>query len=78
MGIFNLSQIADGAGAGEQGPRGIAGRGISEILSQDNNDGSITLTIKYDDDSPDFVTTNTLVSDTLIQLNKLTLEGTNI
>jgi len=33
MGIFNLSQIADGAGAGEQGTRGIAGRGISEILS---------------------------------------------
>jgi len=76
MGYLNQI-VGNGNGSGERGPRGVAGRGIGSITSQDNADGSINLTINYDDGSPSETFVNTLVSDTLLQLEKLTLEGTN-
>ena len=76
MGYLNQI-VGSGTGSGERGPRGVAGRGISSITTQDNADGSINLTINYNDGSPSETFVNTLVSDTLLQLEKLTLEGTN-
>ena len=76
MGFLN-DIVGGGSGSGERGPQGLPGRGIASITTQDNNDGSINLTINYDDGSPSDTFTNTLVSDTLLQLEKLTLEGTN-
>ena len=78
MGYLNQIVGSSGSGSGgERGPRGIAGRGIQSITTQDNNNGTINLTINYDDGSPSDTFVNSLVSDTLIQLEKLTLEGTN-
>ena len=59
-----------------RGERGLTGRGITSITSTDNENGTITLTINYSDGTLDTFTNN-LISDTLIQLDKLTLEGTN-
>jgi hypothetical protein len=77
MGYLNQIGGSSGSGNGERGPRGIAGRGIQSITTQDNNNGTINLTINYDDGTPSDTFVNSLVSDTLIQLEKLTLEGTN-
>ena len=76
MGVFNFSISGSVSGGGQRGPRGVAGRGISDIQILDNNDGSVQLTINYDDGSPPTIATVTLVSDTLIDLNKLELSGT--
>ena len=76
MGFLN-DVVGGGSGSGERGPQGLPGRGIASITTQDNNDGTINLTINYDDESEPDVFVNSLVSDSLIQLDKLTLEGTN-
>jgi hypothetical protein len=76
MGYLNQI-VGNGNGSSERGPRGIAGRGIQSITTQDNNNGSINLTISYDDGTPSDTFVNSLVSDTLIQLDRLTLEGSN-
>lgn len=77
MGYLNQIGGSGSNNGGERGPRGIAGRGIQSITTQDNNNGTINLTINYDDGTPSDTFINSLVSDTLIQLEKLTLEGTN-
>ena len=79
MGYTNLNENS-GTGSGERGPRGpqgINGVGISSVTTVDNNDGSLSLTVNLTDGSTQGPFVNTLVSDTLINLNKLSLEGTN-
>jgi hypothetical protein len=79
MGYSNLNE-SSGTGSGERGPRGpqgINGVGISSITTVDNNDGSLSLTVNLTDGTTQGPFTNTLVSDTLINLNKLSLEGTD-
>ena len=55
---------------------GTVGRGIQNIQSIDNQDGIITFNITYTDGLTQSAS-HSLVSDSLINLNKLTLEGTN-
>lgn len=74
MGYSNLLQGSSSTG-GERGPRGVAGRGVASIQTIDNNDGSVTLTFNMTDETTESVT-NTLVSDSLIDLNKIELSGT--
>jgi len=76
MGVINNNTVNSGEG-GQRGPRGVNGRGIESITTQDNNNGTINLTFTYDDGSEPDVFVNSLVSDSLIQLDKLTLEGNN-
>lgn len=77
---FGYYSIGGGA-AGERGPAGPAGAngtngvGVSSITTVDNNDGSLSLTFNMSDGSTQGPFTNTLVSDTLINLNRLSLEG---
>ena len=61
--------------AGQDGASGTAGRGISQITSQDNVDGSITLTVSFDDGSPDSVFTTSVVGDNLTDLNSLSVSN---
>jgi hypothetical protein len=76
MGIIN-NQSSGGGGdgaKGDTGPRGGQGVSVSNITTIDNNDGSIQLNFELDDGKT-FTATNSLVSDILIDLNKLELSG---
>ena len=63
---------------GPTGPAGDAGNGIANITFDDNNNGSVTITITMDDATEFGPFTGTLVSDNIISLNQLTLTGTDL
>ena len=73
MGPYNFLNTI-GGGEGERGPRGFPGVSIINITTIDNQNGSINLTFTLSDGT-EYNFVNTLVSDILIDLNKLELSG---
>jgi hypothetical protein len=73
MGIIN-NQSSGGGGDGAKGDTGPRGVSVSNISTIDNNDGSIQLNFHMNDGNT-YTATNSLVSDILIDLNKLELSG---
>lgn len=71
-----LNNLITSTGDGERGPAGPQGISVSTITRVDNNDGSIDLTFNMTDGSINGPLNNSLVSDTLLDLNKVTITGT--
>lgn len=77
MGFLN-NRITNGGGEdGSTGARGAQGVSVSNITSVDNNDGTVDLTFHLSDGSTIGPITNSLVSDSLIALDKIELSGTD-
>ena len=79
MGIFNDIAESTGGGGGGTGTglRGLTGVSVDNIQLIDNNDGSIALNFSMSNGSTIGPISASLVSDSLIALNKISLEGTN-
>lgn len=65
---------AGGSGSGSPGPRGIS---VSNITFQDNGDGTTDITFHMSDGTTYGPFGGTLINDNLLQLNKISLEGTD-
>jgi len=74
MNSLGISSGGGGSGSGSRGPRGIS---VSNVTFQDNGDGTTDITFHMSDGTTYGPFGGSLINDNLLQLNKISIEGTN-